>query len=98
MIYLGTDIAKRKFDVALLVNDKYQCQEFPNDATDFEKLRNWLKQVDTALLHACIKSTGIYSQKLDYFLVKQGIKVSVVNPIQTKGVAKSVLRKCFQTR
>lgn len=69
MVYLGIDIAKRKFDVALLVDDKYKCLEFTNDIAAFKALYDWISQIDKSLLHACMESTGTYSQKLAYFLV-----------------------------
>ena len=33
--FLGIDIAKAKFDVALLINDKFKCGEFKNELDGF---------------------------------------------------------------
>ena len=39
---LGVDIAKRKFDVALLINGKLKHKVFTNNQEGFELLMAWL--------------------------------------------------------
>ena len=41
---LGVDIAKRKFDVALLINGKLKHKVFSNNQEGFEELELWLKK------------------------------------------------------
>lgn len=45
MPYLGIDVSKDKFDVALMVDEnqpKLKQKVFSNDAAGFERLLNWL--------------------------------------------------------
>jgi len=41
---LGVDIAKKKFDVALLVNDKQKHKIFTNNQEGLRELLGWLKK------------------------------------------------------
>ena len=85
---LGIDISKAKLDAALLKPDgKYRSKVFPNDATGFKSLLQWL---DThvpsgkAEVHACMEATGGYHEALALFLSDQGVAISVVNPLLVK--------------
>lgn len=89
--FLGIDIAKRKFDVALLREDKYRSKVFENTVTGFEQLLEWLGKQDAISPHACLEATGEYGMELADFLHEHKILVSVVNPTQIKGFAKSEL-------
>ncbi|MDB6097036.1 MAG: family transposase [Francisellaceae bacterium] len=90
---LGIDIAKLKFDVALLQNNKYASKVFKNNPTGFEELFVWLNEKDIYSLHACLEATGIYGEGLSHYLAHKGFKVSVVNPAQIKGFAQSELSR-----
>lgn len=89
--FLGIDIAKRKFDVALLREDKYRSKVFDNTEIGFEQLLAWLEKQDGATPQACLEATGEYGIELATFLHEHGILVSIVNPAQVKGFAKSEL-------
>lgn len=89
--FLGIDIAKRKFDVALLREDKYRTKVFDNTKIGFEQLLAWLERQDAASPQACLEATGEYGMELATFLHEHGILVSIVNPAQIKGFAKSEL-------
>jgi transposase len=89
--FLGIDIAKRKFDVALLREDKYRSKVFENTEIGFEQLLEWLKKQNAASPRACLEATGEYGIELATFLHEHGILVSIVNPAQVKGFAKSEL-------
>lgn len=91
--YLGIDVAKAKFDVALLHDNQFKSGTFDNNTVGFEALCKWLSGIDKPLIHVCIESTGAYNQALAYYLVAQGMKVSVVNPFQVKSFAQSALRR-----
>ena len=54
-MFLGIDISKASFDVALLQDDapKPRHKRFANDAHGFEQLAAWLKSQKAAPLHAC---------------------------------------------
>ena len=90
---LGIDIAKRKFDVALMVNNTVKHKVFQNNAPGFSNLRAWLAAKNITQVHACLEATGIYGDKLAAFLYKQSHTVSVVNPLKIKSFAQSTLSR-----
>jgi transposase len=89
--FLGIDIAKRKFDVALLREDKYRSKVFENTRIGFEQLIAWLEKQEAPSPRACLEATGEYGMELAIFLHEHRILVSIVNPAQVKGFAKSEL-------
>ncbi|MBS0351539.1 MAG: transposase [Proteobacteria bacterium] len=92
--YLGIDIAKHKFDVALLVEDLFKMNVFDNDNQGFDQLLSWLKtEGEISSCHACLESTGQYGEALAEFLFHHQITVSVVNPAQIKGFSISLLAR-----
>lgn len=50
--YLGIDVAKSKFDVALLQNNKYKFKIFKNNIKGFEELYIWLGE-NIKTIHFC---------------------------------------------
>jgi transposase len=66
---LGIDIAKLKFDVALLQNNKYKSKIFKNNTDGFEDLSVWLKEKGIQSIHVCLEATGIYGEALSYYLI-----------------------------
>lgn len=94
--FLGIDIGKDKFDVALLHIDKpnkVKTKVFTNNANGFEKLLLWLKNKNIGLLHACMEATGSYGTDLAEYLFNQKFKVSVVNPARIKSFGKVELSR-----
>ena len=90
---LGIDVAKNKFDVALLRSDKYKSKSFENKPSGFESLAAWLKQHDVVTLHACMEATGSYGDALARFLYDASHVVSVVNPARIKAFGESELQR-----
>ena len=92
--YLGLDIAKRKFDAALL-QQPGRCvhQQFSNSPNGFARLARWLQGHTTDPLHACLEATGTYGDAVALFLHQQGHRVSVVNPARIKAFGKSELSR-----
>jgi len=88
---LGLDIAKAKFDAALLYKDQLKQRTFPNDATGFRQLATWLTKAQATQVHACMEATGTYGEALAQFLYEAKHTVSVVNPVMVKGFAHSEL-------
>jgi transposase len=88
---LGVDIAKRKFDVALLVNGKVKHKVFPNDEQGFSELSMWLKKYNVEHVHACMEASSTYGEELGTYLYDMGYTVSIVNPARIKGFAQSEL-------
>lgn len=91
---LGVDIAKAKFDVALYTQGKAAAHEsFRNDPDGFARLDEWLHRRHIDQVHACMESTNTYWEQVALHLQQAGHTVSVVNPAQIKGFAKSELSR-----
>lgn len=90
---LGIDIAKLKFDVALLQGDQTLTQQFANSPAGYQQLQEWLTAQAITQVHACLEATGSYGLALALFLHQQGHLVSVVNPLRIKGYATAQLRR-----
>lgn len=91
--FLGIDIAKKKFDVALLRDGKFKTKVFENTNTGFEALVAWLNHQGTERVHACMEATGVLYEGLALFLHDAGHVVSVTNPFQIKSFGESVLSR-----
>ncbi len=95
--YLGIDISKSKFHVALQAQGKTEnkpkLKVFKNDGTGFEQLEQWLKQQGAGTVHACLEATSTYGEGVAEFLHSQGHTVSLVNPSRIKGFAISELSR-----
>jgi transposase len=93
-VYLGIDVAKRTFDVALLdETGKLRHKQFPNRVEGFTALMTWLTKQGAMELHACLEATGTYSYALAQHLYEAGHRVSVVNPLRVHAFAKSQLSR-----
>jgi transposase len=88
---LGIDIAKQKFDAALLVGGKLKHKACKNTREGFEALVLWLKKQKVDRVHACMEATGTYGDALALYLHDTGHIVSIVNPARIKGFAQSEL-------
>lgn len=91
--FLGIDISKKTFDIALQINEKVKAKKFTNNKAGFEKLLAWLNGREVTISQACMEATGIYGDALAEFLYTQQIPVSVVNPARIKGFAQSELAR-----
>jgi transposase len=90
---LGIDIAKAKFDVCLLQNERFHHRQFANNPPGFVLLDAWLASMGAGTLHACLEATSTYGLALAQHLHSADHKVSVVNPFQIKAFANSTLRR-----
>lgn len=88
---LGIDIAKQRFEAALLVNSKIKNKSFKNTIEGFESLSLWLDKQGSQKVHACLEATGNYGEDLAIYLHEGGHTVSIVNPARIKGFAQSEL-------
>ena len=89
--WLGIDIAKQKFDVALNWNTLRRAKVFRNDAEGWQALLRWLKDLGIDQVHACLEATGRYGDDLALHLHDAGHRVSVVNPAQIKHFGRAKL-------
>jgi transposase len=94
-VYLGIDISKKDFHVALLKGPQQKAayKRFTNAARGFGELLVWLNAKDVSDMHACMEATGSYGEELATFLFEHGFSVSVVNPAQIKGFSRSELAR-----
>lgn len=88
---VGIDVSKRKLDVALLIDGKIKAKVVANSPEGFVELEGWLSKQKVALteIHACLESTGVYSEPIALYWYDKGIKVSLVNPNCIKSFGKS---------
>ena len=91
--FLGIDIAKNKFDVALLSDDKYKTKKFNNSKSGLNSLIDWVSSKNVTIEIACMEATGSYSDCLAEYLFEKNIHVSVVNPVRISGFSKSKLSR-----
>lgn len=90
--FVGVDIAKDKFDVAIMVNDRYKHEVFSNDEEGHAKFYQWLN-TNTHTPWVCMEATGHYSTGLADFLAENKVYVSVANPYQIRHFAKASLAR-----
>lgn len=92
---VGIDIAKRKFDIALLIHNKIRTKVFDNTPAGYQSFTDWLSERGAIpeQTHLCMEATGPYSETLATNLVAEGWRVSVVNPTRIKGFAQSELAR-----
>src|SRR4051812_20483481 len=91
---LGIDIAKLKFNVCLInQSGKLRHKVFPNNATGFEQLSEWLTRHGVKQVYTCLEATGTYGEALALFLHEAGHIVSMINPAAVKAFAQSRLSR-----
>lgn len=84
---IGIDISKAKFDA--FISEKSSHQEFVNASKGFNQL---LKHCDKDTI-VVMESSGYYHTPLAYFLYKNGVQVSVVNPLVIKRFSQMQLNR-----
>lgn len=92
-IFLGVDISKKKFDVALLQEGKFKTKVFMNTTEGYSNLLDWLAKKNIDQVHVCMEATGSYYEGLAYFLEDRDYQVSVANPLKIKSFGQSKLKR-----
>jgi transposase len=96
---LGIDIAKAKFDVALLTPEgKIRRKSCANTPSGFADLTQWLARHGAPVVHAALEATGTYGDALAHYLYDAGHVVSVLNPAVTHAYAASQLARAKTDR
>lgn len=93
MTYLGIDVGKSELHCALLQDEGWHRNSFPNSQKGLAKLRSWLRNRRVKQLHACMEATGGLSEPLGEFLADCGFTVSIVNPFAIKAFGQSELSR-----
>lgn len=90
--FIGIDVAKLKFDVAIKKSaNRYLAEQFSNDHQGFRAFSAWLqKQKIDSPLYIVIEATNIYHEALCEYLYKAGFKVAVINPKCSTNLAKGL--------
>lgn len=91
--FLGVDISKLTFDVALLNDKEIINRKFSNNPKGFLALKHWLIKEGIVSAHACMEATGCYGEKLAEYFYNADFKVSVINPAQIRGFGRSELAR-----
>ncbi len=84
--YFGIDISYLVFDVTDSDGNYYQ---FKNKVSGFKKFRKLLNSKS----HCVMEATGYYHYQLAYYLLEDGMKVSVENPLSVKRFIQMKLSK-----
>jgi transposase len=81
--YIGIDVSKKSFHA--FINNK--ARRFDNASTGFDSV---VKQIP-ADAYCVMEATGNYGYALAEFLIKAGLRVAIVNPLQIKRFAQMIL-------
>ena len=84
--WVGVDVAKATFDVALLPQGK--TYHFAYDQAGIDQCKSLLTQPAATIV--VLESTGGYESRLATELVEHGCRVAVVNPRQVRDLAKGL--------
>lgn len=61
---LGIDVGKFEFHCALNIEGQVHTNHFPNSSARFERLHRWLSSRHVSRVHACMESTGGWSEEV----------------------------------
>lgn len=84
--FIGIDVSKDVFD---LYDSKGAFYQFKNSVSGFKKLL----RLTTNSSHCVMEATGYYHIRLAYFLLENGVAVSVENPLKVKRFIQMKLSK-----
>jgi transposase len=87
--FLGIDVGKSELHAAILQDERASTKNVPNSETGIRQLITWLKNRKAENIHACLESTGGWSEAVALALHREGYLVSIVNPCRIKAFAQS---------
>lgn len=95
---IGIDVAQNELVVCLgRMNDNwipelYANKSFANTAAGFKSLTSWVSKstIDTVSVRYVMEATGVYHQKLAYYLHDEGLEVSIVLPNKISNYSRSL--------
>jgi transposase len=93
--FVGIDISKDKFDACGITEDEAKLFQFSTtmDRKGFEKLKGHLAAVSLSSVLIGMESTASYHVNLFSYLVSEGYKVLLINPLLISNYVKMQLRK-----
>ena len=82
----------------LMINGSFICKltkAFANTAQGFKQLLHWVKEISTGdvKLLFVMEATGVYHEKLAYYLIANECRVSIVLPNKVNAFAKTCTSK-----
>lgn len=92
-VIVGIDVSKNKVDVAFLIGDQITLKEYPNQEKGYLAMMSWIQKNGLFVSSVCMEATGAYSEKIAEYFYDAGFFVSVVNPLQIKRFAQSLLAR-----
>lgn len=100
IVGIGIDVAKRKFDIALLALDQTsQVFTFPNSEEGVSDCIALLNTQGTAATVPCVlESTAMYHLRIALMLTSAGFCVNCINPLITKKYQRASIRKAKTDR
>lgn len=95
ILYIGSDMSKERFDVALCPERKATTLgEYPNQEQGYQQLAKALaaeiKSDEETMIHLIVEPTGGYEKRLVAFAFEQGWRVSLPNPKLVRDWAKGM--------
>ena len=95
MNFIGIDVAKRKFDLALLVDGKIKTKAFDNTEKGRAEMLDWLSKNHSTVENCrlAMEATGQYYEPVALTLFDAGYVVSVVNPLQIKAFGQAMMQR-----
>jgi transposase len=92
-LFIGVDLASRKFDAALLRDGQYRNRRFDNTPEAQQDFVAWLKRQGADAGLVCMEATGRYGDALARRLHAAGMRVAVVNPAAVKAFGAAELSR-----
>ena len=93
--FVGIDVSKDKFDACGITRDAAQLFQFSAsmDRKGFDKLREHLASVSISSVLIGMESTASYHINLFSYLISEGYRVIIINPLLISNYVKMQLRK-----
>jgi len=93
--YVGVDVSKDKFDACGITGEETKLFQFSTtmDRKGFEKLKGHLGTISVSSVLIGMESTASYHVNLFSYLVSEGYRVILINPLLISNYVKMQLRK-----
>lgn len=88
-IFIGIDVSKDELVVAHQVDKRWKKHKIPNT---LERIGEWLGSLPHTDKHFVLEATGPYSERLINVLAASQASFSVVNPLQSRAMSKTLLK------
>lgn len=97
-LYLGIDIAKATFEIALLAEGQVTMGKYRNDSAGIATFLAWLQTFSPMPIHLGMEATGRYWEALASALSEADYVVSVINPAQISAFRHAHLKRAKSDR